>query len=203
MPNTRLIINTNGAAFNRNRHGALIDHDAIISLHTESLNADTYNKLMHPLRAERVHPKYEMILEAFPGKVQAIVPISNLNFSEYGAMRTWFLDRGAAGVTHAWLFSRCADDRTIFDSLTVKPAHPVRCNGGVVQNLIIDNDGAVLMCCNDFQRRERIGNVAEAGVIGALSDMRRTAAESRLDAGEHSSFATCSKCFVDLVDPPY
>ncbi|MHB8530040.1 MAG: hypothetical protein ACYC8V_11095 [Caulobacteraceae bacterium] len=82
LPSVSLWVNTNGAAFNTERHLPLNEFITVLSLHCESLIPETYNYLMQPLRAERVFPKYEQILAAFPNKVNVSVPASRKNVDE-------------------------------------------------------------------------------------------------------------------------
>ena len=97
LPHTRISVNTNGAAFSAKKHAALNETAFTIALHCESLKPDVYDELMHPLRFERVFPKYEEILETYPGKVLVSVPVSKLNRAELPSIRSWFLDRAPSG----------------------------------------------------------------------------------------------------------
>ncbi len=124
LPTVRLSVNTNGAAYNRDRHRPLIPHTSIMALHVESLNPAVYDRLMIPLRAERVFPKIEQILEDFQGKVVVSVPASRLNKDELLSIRQYFLDRGAFYVSFDRLSNRCRKDRTVFDTLSLGGTQP-------------------------------------------------------------------------------
>jgi MoaA/NifB/PqqE/SkfB family radical SAM enzyme len=197
MPSVRLSVNTNGAAYNRDRHKPLIPHTSILALHVESLIPAVYDKLMTPLRAERVFPKIEQLLEDFQGKVVVSIPASRLNKEELPAMRQYFLDRGALYVSFDRLSNRCREDRTVFDELSLGIPHKTRCNCTALKDLIIDCDGKVLVCCNDFQRLEPVGELGKDSLVDVMASNRRLEIERMLDAGEWDSIKTCNNCYAD------
>jgi tetratricopeptide (TPR) repeat protein len=197
LPDARISVNTNGAAFNAKKHAALNDHVFTVALHCESLVPETYNDLMRPLRAERVFPKFEEILATFPGKVLVSVPVSKRNLEELPTIQEWFLSRGAKVVAFDPLSSRCAEDRSVFDSLALDP-HPIRCPPEIMDDLIIDCDGQVLVCCQDFERVEGIGNLQTESLAEVLVGIHRTNMRKLLAEGRHEEMATCSRCYADL-----
>jgi len=196
MPDVNLIVNTNAAAFNRVKHGPLRDYISTMAVHCESLVPATYNHLMSPLRLERVLPKIEEILDAFPGKVWVSTPVSRLNKDEMPALRAWFLERGVRKVNVVPISSRCAEDRTVFNAMAFDP-QPVRCRASILDDLIVDCDGQILMCCNDFQRLESVGNLKAQSLEDTLTGMRRFKVAQLLENGGHASLTTCSRCFAD------
>jgi len=96
-----LHVNTNGAAYSRSKHLPLFDLVDVLALHLESLDPRIYDFLMQPLRAERVFPKVEQILNDFPSKVFIAVPVSRLNIEERDTIYCHFMERGAYGVFFA------------------------------------------------------------------------------------------------------
>ncbi len=197
LPDVALSINTNGAAFNEAKHAPLKDLATTIALHCESLDPATYNDLMRPLRLERVKPKIEQVMETYAGKVVVSVPISRRNRDEASAIRQWFTDRGARDVVFDPLSSRCAEDRTVFDSLALAPRE-IRCPSVIMDDLIVDCDGQVLICCQDFQRVEGIGTLVEESFADVLIGLRRQTVRKLLDDHRHVELATCSRCFADI-----
>ena len=197
MPTVRLSVNTNGAAYNRDRHRPLIPYTSILALHVESLNPTVYNNLMSPLRAERVFPKIEQVLEGFQGKVAVSIPATRLNRDELLQMRQYFLERGALYVSFDRLSNRCREDRTVFDSLSLGIPHKTRCSSAALKDLVIDCDGMVLACCNDFQRLEPVGDLSKEALADVLASKRRTKIARMLDAGEWSRIKTCNNCYAD------
>lgn len=197
LPDARLSINTNGAAFNATKHGVLNDLADTIALHCESLVPETYDDLMRPLRLERVMPKIEEIMRTFPDKVVVSIPISRRNRHEASAMHAWFTERGARWVAFDALSSRCAEDRTVFDGLALDPK-PIRCPPVIMDDLIVDCDGYVLICCQDFQRIEGIGSLATESFVDVISGVQRQRVRKLLAEGRHPELATCSRCFADI-----
>jgi hypothetical protein len=196
-PDVRLTVNTNGASFNMAKHGVLVDLVDTMALHCESLDTETYNDLMRPLRLERVKPKFEEILQHFHGMVTVSVPITTRNRDEAPAIKRWFMDRGAREVVFDPISSRCAEDRTLFDSLALNP-HPIRCVSEIMDDLIVDCDGQVLICCQDFQRIEGIGSLETESFADVLVGVHRANTRKLLAENRHTELATCSRCFADI-----
>ncbi|QJU58506.1 hypothetical protein HL653_12690 [Sphingomonas sp. AP4-R1] len=197
LPDVLLSVNTNAAAYNSARHKALRDHVSVIALHCESLTPETFDRLMAPLRARNVFAKYERLLDDFPGRVRVSVPVSRMNLHELEAMRAWFLARGAHVVAFDPLSSRCSPDRTVFDALALAP-QPIRCAPEVMTDLIVDSDGRVLACCQDFERIEPIGDLSRAGFRETMLGVARAQFRQRLAEGRHAEVATCSRCHGDV-----
>ena len=197
LPDVRLTVNTNGASFNLAKHGVLVGLVDTLALHCESLDTETYNYLMQPLRLERVMPKFEEILLHFHGMVTVSVPITTRNRAEAPAIKRWFMDRGAREVVFDPISSRCAEDRTLFDSLALNP-HPIRCAPEIMDDLIVDCDGQVLICCQDFQRIEGIGSLAVESFADVLVGVHRENTRKLLAENRHTDLATCSRCYADI-----
>lgn len=197
LPDVVLNLNTNGAAYDPARHAVLNDLVSVLSLHCESLDPKVYDYLMQPLRADRVHARYPMILRDFPNKVTVAVPVSRLNVSERPAIDDYFYGLGAVSVFFMPMSNRLANDEELFDRLSFAPV-PIRCDPQIMYNLIIDCDGTVLACCNDFGREEPVGNLSEESLSETLANHRRLAFQDKLAGGCHSGISTCNRCRGDL-----
>jgi radical SAM protein with 4Fe4S-binding SPASM domain len=202
IPDALLSVNTNGAAYNAARHASLFPYVTLLALHCESLTPETYDRLMTPLRARNVFPKYEAILRDFPGKVRVSVPVSRLNLGEIGAMRDWFMERGAKEVVFDPMSSRCVEDRRLFDRLSLSP-YPIRCDAEVTRDLIVDCDGVVLPCCNDFAREQPIGNLAFETFRETMLSLTRRQFAEKMARQKHDEIPLCSRCFGDVRTPDF
>lgn len=201
LPDVRLVINTNGAAFDRQRHAPLVDLIDAVTLHCESLDLETYNHLMQPLRLENVLPKLEQVLRTFP-VVQVSIPASRANFPHLHSTAEWFRERGAVDIHFDPLASRCAEDTEVFDRLAFQP-QPIACKPDALKSLIIDCDGKVLACCQDFQRLHPIGDLQLQELREALADHRRTDLQEIFAEGRHAEVETCSRCRGDIRTPDF
>lgn len=196
LPEATISVNTNGAAFSPARHAALREVVNVISLHVESLRPDVYQTLMAPLRAAAVFPKFDAILEAFPGMVDVSAPVSRLNREELPELRRDFIDRGARSVSFPSLGRRCAEDDTTFRALSFSP-RPIACGPEAMNDLIVDCDGLVLACCNDFSRLEPIGDLRRESLFETLTGSARRARARSFANSEHARWRTCSRCEHD------
>ncbi len=196
LPEVHISVNTNAAAYTASRHKSLFGLTSAITIHVESLIPECYDHLMQPLRAERVFPKIEQIIADFPGCVDVSVPVSQVNCRELGAIRNHFLSRGVRNVHFDPLISRTSQDLSLFMKLAIEPAKH-NCNRDILDELVVDCDGKVLMCCNDFRRIEPIGDLNKEEFLALLLNERRIAMRSKLDNMEHMQIATCRQCYSD------
>jgi radical SAM protein with 4Fe4S-binding SPASM domain len=202
LPDVVFSVNTNGAAYNSAKHKALYPYVTLIALHCESLTPETYDYLMTPLRAKNVFPKYEQILRDFPGKVRVSVPVSRANRGELEMIREWFMSRGAKEVVFDPMSSRCMKDLSLFHKLSLSPAR-ILCTSEVTRDLIVDCDGAVLPCCNDFVREQPIGNLAIETFRETMTNLARRQFAQTMDEGRHDEVSLCTRCFGDARTPNF
>lgn len=202
LPDVLFSVNTNGAAYNSAKHKALFPYVTLIALHCESLTPATYDYLMTPLRAKNVFPKYEQILRDFPGKVRVSVPVSRANRDELTMIRDWFLSRGAKEVVFDPMSSRCMKDLSLFGKLSLSPV-AIRCSSSVTRDLIVDCDGAVLPCCNDFVREQPLGNLMIESFRETMTNLARRQFAQTMDEGRHAEVPLCTRCFGDVRTPNF
>ena len=66
-----------------------------------------------------------------------------------------------------------------------------------MSHLLVDADGAVVVCCGDFERRNIIGDLTRETVGGTLSSPARRALFDVFKAHEHQQYAPCHDCRAD------
>ena len=165
-----------------------------MTLHIESLDPEVYAKLMSPLRLPRVLPKIQQIIEDFP-TIRINIPVSRLNVDEIPTMKRYFSELGAPDVFPTFLGNRCARDRSTFEQLAIAP-YKWWCNKDILNELVVDCTGEVLICCEDFEHREPVGDLSKITVRELLDSPRRAHLAALWDAGEIGSLDTCAHCYV-------
>jgi tetratricopeptide (TPR) repeat protein len=197
FPDVRLSVNTNGAAYSRAKHAALVPLVSVLALHCEALDGEVYNYLMQPLRLDRVLPKFEDIFADFGRKVLVSVPVSRANYPHLDEIRDYFSRNGVGEVVFDALASRCAEDASLFNRLALRPM-PIRCAPDIFDDLIVDSDGMVLACCQDFRRLEPIGDLAADPLDQVLKTAARLRMREAFADGRHTDYKnTCNICFGD------
>lgn len=192
LPHVRLIVTSNGGVATSQlaiELGAYVDE---FLFHVEAIDPVLYRELMRPLRAGRVFPKIENFIELCGKPVTISCPVSKRNVHEIPRLTSYWLERGAAQVNPVLINSRCTD-RLGFADLAIA-ASPGRCRGDVVSNLIVDADGSVLGCCEDFQRRNVIGDLKQETLLEALGNERRKALYDDLQGGRWAELPSCAQC---------
>jgi radical SAM protein with 4Fe4S-binding SPASM domain len=195
MPDVFLAINTNGGPFNERRHGELIGLVDRFSVHIEGITPEIYERLMPPLRAENVFPKVERLLELAPGKVNIACPISSVNVDDFPALREHWESRGAHEV-HILTFTNRTTDKLGFYDYALAPTAGC-CRQEVAYDFIVDWDGKVLACCQDFTRGNEIGDLNHESVGQILANAKRRELFDALGNGQWSRFSSCRNCKFD------
>jgi radical SAM protein with 4Fe4S-binding SPASM domain len=157
--------------------------------------------MMRPLRAEDVFPKVEMLIRECGRTVNISYPVHKKNFRETGALREYWLSRGANAVAPQLLFNRCTDSLG-FRELAVGTPVPTNCPREVAADLIVDWDGAVLACCQDFQKRKVIGDLKVESVRETLASPARKEFFEQMRDGRWQEVVTCKECFHDTAPTP-
>jgi radical SAM protein with 4Fe4S-binding SPASM domain len=200
---TCLVINTNAAAYSPRKHAEALQAAHVVAIHIESMDAKVYNKIMSPLRLDRVMPKIEQIVREFGQKVTVVAPLHRWNHDEQQKIRDHFLALGCSDVAFPSITNRCsAEGDTIFRELAFAPVKNLCSSAILKDNLIIDWDGTVLPCCQDFQKLVPIGSLKNSNIKAALASQDRAAFGRMLDSGDDSSTPTCRNCYVDTPPAP-
>ena len=192
LGDVRIVIPTNAAAFNPERHQRLAELGTVMSVHVEALDPELYARLMPPLRAERVLPKVEQIARLWGKKAKLAVPLHRDNKAEFTTLRDWWLTLAAGEAIAIPMSNRCswnaaAPDRMLWPVAT-------SCRQEKAYSLVVDYDGAVLTCCDDFSRNNKIGDLSRASISEIMvNDERRTLFES-LKNQNWSKIPYCRKC---------
>lgn len=195
FPRTSLHVNTNAAAYNRAQHAALGTLIDILAVHVETLDAEKYRRLMAPLRLENVLPKVHQIVEDMAPIVSIAGPIHRENLEELTDITEYFSGLGVSETIFTPISNRCSRDE-VFQALALNPKSG-SCHEEIIFDLIVDWDGTVLVCCNDFLRREPIGNIAETPLIEILSGHKRRRVFEALRDGRWQELETCRTCKWD------
>jgi radical SAM protein with 4Fe4S-binding SPASM domain len=192
LPHLKVILNTNAAAFNERRHSALVKLVHRFSVHVEAISPRIYAELMKPLRAEVVFPKIEHLISIAPGKVVISVPLSTRNIDQYDELHEYWMKRGVRSVNALGVWNRTTDSLDYYNH-AINPT-PNACSERIGLDLVIDWDGTVLACCQDFMKREPLGNVNEAGVLEIIrNDFRKRFIET-IRQGCWNSLESCRNC---------
>ena len=195
LPHVMLSVATNGAAYSRLKHARLPEILDGITLHVEAVNPATYNRLMAPLRFETVSVKLEQIVEDFRGKVFVAAPWHRENDDQRQEIADYFVSRGVREMNFVGLSNRCSMRRE-FDRLAFAPIpHP--CGTDIFSDLVLDWDGSVLACCNDFEKLHPVGNLTTATIDEVLTSAERRAFQDRLAKGQWDRLPTCATCSWD------
>jgi radical SAM protein with 4Fe4S-binding SPASM domain len=195
LPQMRVLLNTNMGPFNERRHAELATLVHRFSVHVEALSPQIYAELMTPLRAEIVFPKIERLLALAPGKVNIAVPLSTRNKTEFPALRAHWMAKGARNVCDLSLSNRTVDGLGYFEK-SLGPA-PMTCGEGVGEDLAIDWDGTVIACCQDFLKREPLGNAGQNSVAEILTAEARARFVRKVKDGCWNELKSCRHCKMD------
>lgn len=196
LPRSAIAIATNCGVYDPKKHDFILDLADTIAVHVEAVNPEIYNRFMHPLKAERSFPRILSLLSRnHDNKVYITSPIHKGNLSELTNIRDYFLSHGSAEPQFTQISNRCWEEGP-WNQLSLAPIGGF-CAPDYLKTLVVDFDGAVLGCCLDFSKSNRLGDLTTQSVAevldgpawGELFDIHRTKDWCKKTA--------CSRCRSD------
>lgn len=155
-PDLPIDIVTNAGLADAQRVATIAEHIRVLAIHIEATTPDLYNKLMWPLKAAQVFPTVDEILAIAGNRVTITTPLHRANCHEASAIRHRWGRRGNSVLFNP-LQTR-ATDRTSAKQNALAPTAGFW-RADLVDLLVIDWDGTVLLTCDDFLRRQPLGNL--------------------------------------------
>ncbi|WP_426263519.1 radical SAM/SPASM domain-containing protein [Sphingomonas sp. PWP1-2] len=197
----RISLSTNCALFDPAKHAemiTLLDH---ISVHVESADPVVYNKMMRPLKAAKVFPKIQALLDLADEKqrdhISLTAPLHKENINSFFSLSDLF-DRGRNSdyLNPGTLSSGCRPEGLFRDIALAPTAESCRPND-LQANVFIDWNGDVVPCCRDFSKSMVFGNLANQTLAAVFGGERRSSLAESFRRGEWASKKACENCRVD------
>lgn len=194
LPGVPVTVSTTGAAFVP-RQAEVVEAADAIAVHVESLVPETYERLMAPLKFGVVIPRVEQLVRLAGQKAWLAVPVHRQNQAELAALEAWFLGLGGRGVEFQPFTNRAAVTEGVLD-MHLSPVTGA-CTPDLAYDLVIDWDGRLLTCCNDFPKRSDLGSLATATLPELLEDERRHRLFRQLRNRDWQQIEGCRTCLFD------
>jgi radical SAM protein with 4Fe4S-binding SPASM domain len=187
---THVILSTNGSLLSPAVVRVLNRYVDAFLVAFHAITPDVYKKIM-PLHRETVLRNLEYLVSEVPKeKIHIAVVRTVLNWDE----PDFIAKRFNVKVDTFRVSNRCGSLPS-FDILTRgMPLEEGCCNEETTRDLIVDWDGKVLLCCQDFKREYPIGDLTVQTVEETLKDPRRIQTTQLLSKGRHKDIPTCRKC---------
>lgn len=194
LPGVPVTISTTGAAFVPRQEAAIALADSV-GVHVESLDPATYDRLMTPLTHARVIPRIEALVRFAGTKAVLAVPVHRDNVAGIPALEAWWAGLGGGRVELQPFTNRLS----MAEAVTRLHLAPVggACTQDLAYDLIIDWDGRLLSCCNDFHKRSDLGSVAETPLPALIADARRERFFQLLRTRHWQKIEVCRTCLFD------
>lgn len=199
LPEAVLTLSTNGALYDSDKHREALALADDVAVHVEAVSPEVYAASMRPLKAARTFPRVERLLEDRVGRPAHIVaPIHRRNQEEIVPLRDAWESRGAGRTVFPFLMNR-AGQADAFDDVALAPV-ATGCSPDILSDLVIDWDGAVLTCCQDFHRHSIIGDLRTQSLAEVLGGIARRRMHDALNDKRWNAIPTCAGCKNDCQD---
>lgn len=196
LPGVPITVSTTAAAFVPRQAPVVAAADRI-AVHVESLVPETYERLMAPLRLAAVLPRIEALVAVAGRKAVLALPVHRQNLAEVPALEAWWRGLGGGRVDHQPFTNRAAMTPGVL-GMHLSPVTGA-CTQDLAYDLIVDWDGRLLNCCNDFPKRSDLGSLGTASLPDLLADERRRRLFQRLRNREWQRIEGCRTCL--FYDP--
>ncbi len=200
LPRTEISIATNAGLFDESRHSEVLDLADIIAVHVESVSPDVYNRIMDPLKAERVFPRIISLIKLAQKKgrnnITLTAPIHRENILDADRIRQFFEPAGNFGLDFTPISNRAWDAGPFFE-MALAPTGVACQPPQILDQLIIDWDGAVLPCCFDFSKSMVLGNLNKFTIEEVYANQAWKDMLEVFRRGEWSRRSACAQCRAD------
>ena len=164
----------------------------LVSFH--AFDQFTYGNMTRTLDFERVRDNVLHLLDNH-ARVNIATVTTTENVDSYLKFADFWADQGAK-VERYRLSNRCGGfDNELFKKLSFKPGLG-NCDNSILKDLVVDWNGDVLMCCQDFTKANVLGNMTSNTLEDIRSGMDFKAVEKCLIGGKYSELI-CKHCLAD------
>lgn len=195
-PGATISLSTNAAMYEPDKHRTALAQIDDIAIHIEALTPAVYETAMKPLKVRRTFPRAEQLISDHKGRVHVVSPVHRDNLDQVADLKSYWEQRGA-GETELIALSNRSGESPNYEALCLAPT-AVGCGPEmVITELVVDWDGAVLTCCQDFHRHGKIGDLKHESVAEALANQERARVRQTLNEKRWNELTACAGCKID------
>lgn len=131
-------------------------------------------------------------------RVNVTMVSTKANVDSWGIFKDYWTHKGAK-VERYRLSNRCGGmSNTKFDALSFAPTKG-NCDKSILNDLIVDWNGDILMCCQDFSKTYTLGNITTDSLREIREGQKYKAVKAILLGKDHSELV-CRLCKADPYD---
>lgn len=195
-PNATISLSTNAALYDPDKHRETLERIDDIAVHIEALTPAVYETVMKPLKVRRTFPRAEQLIADQAGRVHVVSPVHRENLDQIADLKQYWENRGA-GETELIALSNRSGQSPNYDALALAPT-AVGCGPEmVITELVVDWDGAVLTCCQDFHRHGRIGDLRHETISQTMENLERSRVKRLFNEKRWGELKACAACKLD------
>jgi len=195
-PSATISLSTNAALYDAERHRDALQRVDDIAVHIEALTPDVYEKVMKPLKVHRTFPRAEQLITDQAGRAHVVSPVHKENLDQIADLKSYWESRGA-GETELIALSNRSGQSPNYEALALAPT-AIGCGPEmVITELVVDWDGTVLTCCQDFHRHGRIGDLRRETISETLENAERGRVKRLFNEKRWGELKACAGCKVD------
>ena len=175
----------------------IIKYVDIFTIHVESHQPNIYKKLMPKLVYDQVVENIVhllMINKKWNRKITISLPLHKINYEKKEEMKLFWLDLGVKNVDFYGFSNRCGSLKSFHEMSIPQFIHHGWCHGEVLADLIIDWDGSVLLCCQDFRHDSRMANLKDIPIKKVMLSKQRKKMHNLLESERWDEISVCHKC---------
>lgn len=197
LPEAHISLSTNAGVYDSKKHreAMTLVHD--VAVHIEGVSPGVYNASMKPLKTTRTFPRVDSLINDRDGRYTHVVtPVHRRNLEEVVQVKEQWEDRRGIGATHFTPLMNRAGQGKAFDDVFLDP-QATSCSPDVLRDLVVDWDGAVLTCCQDFHRQGIIGDLTQESLGEFLTGAARRRMAEALNDKRWNAISICAECKND------
>ena len=184
-------ISSNGLLINEEMAEFLVEHVSAISISIDATTKETLIKTRATNRLERIHEAVFLLLEKRGGKDSPRIVVNMTVEEANRAERDEFLEYWIQHVDAVRINEMYTHERSIDNLVITRDRTPCR---EIYDQMNIDFNGNVRMCCLDGFRVTNLGNVFENGVDNVWHGEAFTKVRTNHEEGNYGAQPFCGSC---------
>jgi radical SAM protein with 4Fe4S-binding SPASM domain len=207
------VLVTNGSLLTDKKIEELIQSrvdEIIISL--DAITEETFNKIRQGLNFKKILKNIDNLINSdFKGDLSVSFVIQKNNVSEIEKFKNYWKNKGVT-IEATYLNNRSGDlnnfynlsikknDITFFTSFKNKLQKRIimGCHMPLINFNILSN-GDVILCCNDYSKKEILGNINDSSIKEIWNSKRYQNIRELIYKNKYSEIPTCKSCKKTMV----
>jgi radical SAM protein with 4Fe4S-binding SPASM domain len=191
LPKVNITLSTNGSHLSMDRAEQLKDYVNIFLVSVHALDPELYRQMCPGVDLKSVLRNIDDLIAVInnPKRIRIATLVTKMNLQELEKI----VKRFPNAIVESYRLSNRCGTLPIFNDITISHESG-RCNERATADLIVDWDGKVLLCCQDFDKRLVLGDLNAETIEEVMNSPLRSSIRDSLTRRANKEIDICRDC---------